>query len=60
MRIFGVAGWSGGRKTTLLASLIPVLVAKGYRVSSIKHAHHCFDIDHPGVDRRGKLAVTQC
>lgn len=50
MRIFGFAGWSGSGKTTLLASLIPMLIAEGYSVSSIKHAHHAFDIDHPGKD----------
>ncbi|MCE9632636.1 MAG: molybdopterin-guanine dinucleotide biosynthesis protein B [Methylophilales bacterium] len=41
---------SGIGKTTLLASLIPELVAAGLRVSVIKHAHHSFDIDHPGKD----------
>jgi len=50
MRVIGFAGWSGAGKTTLLARLIPVLVARGLRVSSIKHAHHAFDIDHPGKD----------
>ncbi|HLD10439.1 MAG TPA: molybdopterin-guanine dinucleotide biosynthesis protein B [Methylophilaceae bacterium] len=41
---------SGIGKTTLLASLIPVLSAHGLRISVIKHAHHSFDIDHPGKD----------
>ena len=50
MRVMGFVGWSGGGKTTLLARLIPVLVARGLRVSRIKHAHHDFDIDHPGKD----------
>jgi molybdopterin-guanine dinucleotide biosynthesis protein B len=50
MRIFGLAGWSGSGKTTLLAALIPELVARGLRVSTIKHAHHEFDIDRPGKD----------
>ncbi|MET0921430.1 MAG: molybdopterin-guanine dinucleotide biosynthesis protein MobB, partial [Acidimicrobiia bacterium] len=44
MRLIGLAGWSGSGKTTLLAKLIPALVAKGQRVSTIKHAHHEFDI----------------
>jgi molybdopterin-guanine dinucleotide biosynthesis protein B len=48
MRIFGLAGGSG--KTTLLATLIPEFVARGLTVSSIKHAHHEFDIDRPGKD----------
>nr|WP_301302027.1 molybdopterin-guanine dinucleotide biosynthesis protein B [Methylorubrum extorquens] len=50
MRVIGLAGWSGAGKTTLLARLIPVLVARGMRVATLKHAHHAFDIDHPGKD----------
>ena len=50
MRIFGLAGWSGSGKTTLLAGLIPELVTRGLSVSTIKHAHHEFDIDQPGKD----------
>jgi molybdopterin-guanine dinucleotide biosynthesis adapter protein len=49
-RIFGLAGWSGSGKTTLLAKLIPALTAQGVRVSTIKHAHHAFDLDTPGKD----------
>jgi molybdopterin-guanine dinucleotide biosynthesis protein B len=50
MRLIGLAGWSGSGKTTLLSKLIPALVASGLRVSTIKHAHHEFDIDQPGKD----------
>jgi molybdopterin-guanine dinucleotide biosynthesis adapter protein len=50
MRIFGLAGWSGSGKTTLLTAVIPDLTARGLRVSTIKHAHHEFDIDRPGKD----------
>ena len=50
MRVIGLAGWSGAGKTTLLRRLIPVLVADGLRVSTIKHAHHAFDVDQPGKD----------
>ncbi|MGH7092954.1 MAG: molybdopterin-guanine dinucleotide biosynthesis protein B [Stellaceae bacterium] len=50
MRIFGLAGWSGSGKTTLLTAVIPELVARGLSVSTIKHAHHAFDIDQPGKD----------
>jgi len=50
MRLIGLAGWSGSGKTTLLARLIPVLVARGVTVSTIKHAHHAFDIDQRGKD----------
>jgi molybdopterin-guanine dinucleotide biosynthesis protein B len=50
MRVFGLAGWSGSGKTTLLAALIPELIGRGVTVSTIKHAHHEFDIDQPGKD----------
>ena len=50
MRVFGLAGWSGSGKTTLLTRLIPALVARGVAVSTIKHAHHNFDVDQPGKD----------
>jgi molybdopterin-guanine dinucleotide biosynthesis protein B len=50
MRIFGFAGWSGSGKTTLIEQVIPRLVARGLRVSLIKHAHHWFDVDRPGKD----------
>jgi molybdopterin-guanine dinucleotide biosynthesis protein B len=50
MKVLGITGWSGSGKTTLLADLIPLLTAQGLRVSTIKHAHHEFDIDQPGKD----------
>jgi molybdopterin-guanine dinucleotide biosynthesis protein B len=50
MRVIGLAGWSGAGKTTLVAKLIPCLVGRGLRVSTIKHAHHAFDVDQPGKD----------
>ena len=50
MRVIGFAGWSGAGKTTLLRRLIPALTAAGLRVSTVKHAHHAFDIDKPGKD----------
>ncbi len=50
VKLFGVAGWSGSGKTTLLTRLIPELVGRGLRVSTIKHAHHAFDLDVPGKD----------
>lgn len=49
-RLFGFAGWSGAGKTTLLAQVIAHLAGQGLRVSTIKHAHHDFDIDQPGKD----------
>lgn len=50
MKIFGLAGWSGSGKTTLLVKLVPELVGRGIEVSTMKHAHHKFDIDEPGKD----------
>ncbi len=50
MRIIGLAGWSGSGKTTLLAQVIPRIVARGLKVSTLKHAHHGFDVDQPGKD----------
>jgi len=50
MRIIGFAGWSGAGKTTLIVKLIPAFNARGLRVSTLKHAHHNFDVDKPGKD----------
>jgi molybdopterin-guanine dinucleotide biosynthesis protein B len=50
IRVIGLAGWSGAGKTTLLGKLIPLLVSRGIKVSTLKHAHHAFDIDVPGKD----------
>ncbi|MFC0409467.1 molybdopterin-guanine dinucleotide biosynthesis protein B [Roseomonas elaeocarpi] len=50
MRIIGLAGWSGAGKTTLVTRLIPVLKERGLSVSTLKHAHHEFDLDQPGKD----------
>jgi molybdopterin-guanine dinucleotide biosynthesis protein B len=49
-RIIGFAGWSGAGKTTLIRQVIARLVGQGLRVSTVKHAHHDFDIDQPGKD----------
>ena len=50
MRVIGMAGWSGAGKTTLLAKMIPLLLGRGVSVSTVKHAHHAFDVDQPGKD----------
>lgn len=50
MKILGLTGWSGAGKTTLIVHLIPELVARGISVSTMKHAHHAFDVDKPGKD----------
>jgi len=50
MRIIGLAGWSGSGKTTLITKVIPRLITRGLKVSTLKHAHHGFDLDQPGKD----------
>jgi molybdopterin-guanine dinucleotide biosynthesis adapter protein len=50
MKVVGFSGYSGSGKTTLLEQLIGILRQAGQRVSVVKHAHHLFDIDHPGKD----------
>ena len=48
--ILGIAGWSGSGKTTLIKKLIPILKKNGLEVSTLKHAHSGFEIDHRGKD----------
>lgn len=50
MKTFGITGWRNSGKTTLVVKLVTELSARGYKVSTIKHAHHAFDIDQPGKD----------
>jgi molybdopterin-guanine dinucleotide biosynthesis adapter protein len=50
MRAFGLVGYSGSGKTRLLVRLIPEIVGRGLTVSTMKHAHHGFDVDQPGKD----------
>ncbi|HJS86057.1 MAG TPA: molybdopterin-guanine dinucleotide biosynthesis protein B [Acetobacteraceae bacterium] len=50
MNVLGLVGWSGSGKTTLLTAVLPLLRARGLRVSTVKHAHHGFDMDRPGKD----------
>ena len=50
MKLYGVAGWKNSGKTGLMERLVTELCARGYSVSTIKHAHHSFDVDHPGKD----------
>lgn len=50
MKVFGLAGYSGSGKTTLIEQLIPRFIARGLKVSLIKHTHHDFDVDKPGKD----------
>lgn len=48
--VFGITGWKNSGKTTLTERLVAELVARGWRVSTVKHAHHVFDIDREGAD----------
>lgn len=50
MKVIGFSGYSGAGKTTLVEGVIASLTLAGQRVSVVKHAHHDFDIDHPGKD----------
>ncbi len=50
MKLIGFTGWSGSGKTVLLTAVLPLLVARGLTVSTVKHAHHGFDLDQPGKD----------
>ena len=50
MRIFGVVGWKNAGKTGLMERLVAEITGRGITVSTVKHAHHTFDVDHPGKD----------
>lgn len=50
MKVFGFAGQSGSGKTTVMEKVIPIIVARGFVVSVVKHTHHSFDVDQPGKD----------
>lgn len=50
MKVFGVTGWKNSGKTGLVERLVQELTARGHAVSTVKHAHHSFDVDHPGRD----------
>jgi molybdopterin-guanine dinucleotide biosynthesis protein B len=49
-RVLGVVGFKNAGKTTLVVRLVAELTRRGYRISTVKHAHHSFDIDHEGRD----------
>jgi molybdopterin-guanine dinucleotide biosynthesis protein MobB len=50
MRVYGVTGWKNSGKTTLVERLVAEITARGLSVSTLKHAHHGFDVDRPGKD----------
>ncbi len=49
-KCFGVAGWKNSGKTSLVAGLVTEITSRGFKVSTIKHAHHAFDLDTPNTD----------
>jgi molybdopterin-guanine dinucleotide biosynthesis protein B len=57
MNVFGVTGWKNAGKTGLMERLVAEINGRGHSVSTLKHAHHTFDVDHPGKDsHRHRLA----
>lgn len=50
MRLYGVVGWKNAGKTGLMERLVSEITGRGFSVSTVKHAHHTFDVDHPGKD----------
>ncbi|SFR15019.1 molybdopterin-guanine dinucleotide biosynthesis protein B [Poseidonocella sedimentorum] len=50
MRLYGVTGWKNAGKTGLMERLVTEITGRGFSVSTVKHAHHSFDVDHPGKD----------
>lgn len=50
MKLYGVTGWKNAGKTGLMERLVTEITGRGITVSTIKHAHHTFDVDHPGKD----------
>lgn len=50
MRIYGIVGWKNAGKTGLMERLVTEITGRGISVSTVKHAHHSFDVDHPGKD----------
>ena len=53
LKVFGIVGWRNNGKTTLIEKLVSEFVARGLSVSTVKHAHHGFDIDDKAVRRAG-------
>lgn len=57
MRLYGVTGWKNSGKTGLMERLVSEITGRGFTVSTVKHAHHSFDVDQPGRDsHRHRLA----
>lgn len=50
MRVYGIVGWKNAGKTGLMERLVTEITGRGFSVSTVKHAHHTFDVDHVGKD----------
>ncbi|WP_428513479.1 molybdopterin-guanine dinucleotide biosynthesis protein B [Roseovarius sp.] len=50
MKLYGIVGWKNAGKTGLMERLVTEITGRGFTVSTVKHAHHSFDVDHPGKD----------
>ena len=50
MRLYGIVGWKNAGKTGLMERLVAEICGRGFSVSTVKHAHHVFDVDQPGKD----------
>jgi len=60
VKVFGVTGWKNAGKTGLMERLVAEITSRGFRVSTVKHAHHGFDVDQPGRDSyRHRIAGAQ-
>lgn len=60
MKLYGVVGWKNAGKTGLMERLVTEITGRGFSVSTVKHAHHTFDVDHPGKDSyRHRVAGAQ-
>jgi molybdopterin-guanine dinucleotide biosynthesis protein B len=59
-RVFGITGWKNSGKTTLTERLVAELTRRGWKVSTVKHAHHDFDIDKEATDSFRHRAAGAC
>ncbi|WP_147126934.1 molybdopterin-guanine dinucleotide biosynthesis protein B [Shimia ponticola] len=50
MKVYGITGWKNAGKTGLMERLVAEITGRGFTVSTLKHAHHQFDVDQPGKD----------
>jgi molybdopterin-guanine dinucleotide biosynthesis adapter protein len=60
VKVYGVTGWKNSGKTGLMERLVSEITKRGFSVSTVKHAHHGFDVDQPGRDSyRHRVAGAQ-